>query len=284
MNDLEGVQFLQWCLPRLHLRWPGFRKVRRQIYKRIDRRLVDLGLASLAAYRDYLDDHEGEWAKLDALCWIHISRFYRDRGVFEQVEHEILPLLAQTAMARGEGEIHCWSAGCAGGEEPYSLAIIWQHSLAKRFATLHLRVIATDIDPASIRRAERGCYHTSSLKELPAEWRSQAFVAVADALCLKVEYRAAVTFLVQDIREVAPDGPFDLILCRNLAFTYFDKTLQEKTMQKIIDRLVPGGALVIGSLESLPPGRWKFAPWSVHKGIYRKPPVEDVPSPKTSQG
>ena len=121
MTDSEGVQFLQWCLPRLHLRWPGFRKVRRLAYKRINSRLQELGLPSLEAYRAYLTDHPSEWATLDTLCWIPISRFYRDRGVFQHVEHEILPRLAQLALARREGEIRCWSAGCAGGEEPYTV-------------------------------------------------------------------------------------------------------------------------------------------------------------------
>jgi chemotaxis protein methyltransferase CheR len=116
--DAEGVQFLQWCLPRLHLRWPGFRKVRRHVYKRIHRRLQELGLPSVEAYRVYLEDHPSEWATLDPLCWIGISRFYRDRSVFQYVEHEILPQLAQLVFARREGEIRCWSAGCAGGEEP----------------------------------------------------------------------------------------------------------------------------------------------------------------------
>ena len=268
--DAEGVQFLQWCLPRLHLRWPGFRKVRRQVYKRIKRRLQELGLPSLEAYRVYLEHQPGEWGTLDTLCWIPISRFYRDRSVFQHVEHEILPQLAQLAVARREGEIRCWSAGCAGGEEPYTLAIIWRQSLLTRFPTLRLRIFATDIDPQSIHRAERACYHASSMKDLPTEWRTQAFVTKGDELCLKDEYRAAVTFIVQDIRERAPEGLFHLILCRNLVFTYFDETLQRKTMQRISDKLASEGALIIGNLESLPDGPWGIQPWLTRLGVYRK--------------
>jgi chemotaxis protein methyltransferase CheR len=208
VTDPEGVQFLQWCLPRLHLRWAGFRKVRRQVYKRINRRLRELALPSIEAYRVYLEVHPDESATLESLCWIHISRFYRDRSVFQHVEHEILPQLAQGAIARGESEIRCWSAGCAGGEEPYTLAIIWRHVLRTRFPALRLRIVATDIDPEAIHRAERGCYGTSSARDLPSELRAQAFVIVADELCLKDEYRACVTFAVQDIRAHAPEGSF----------------------------------------------------------------------------
>lgn len=272
ISDSEGVQFLQWCLPRLHLRWPGFRKVRRQVFKRINRRILELGLASLAAYRAYLEDHPGEWPALDSLCRIGLSRFYRDRSLFQHLEQEILPHIAKMLVARGEGEIQCWSVGCAGGEEPYTLAIIWRKRLAMQFPTLRLRIVATDIDPQAIRRAERGCYRASSLKELPNECLRDAFTTLADELCLKDEYRASVTFMVQDIRERSPEGPFHLILCRNLAFTYFDEALQTKTLQSLTDSLAPEGALVIGKLESLPDGPKEIQPWSPRLGVYRKSP------------
>jgi chemotaxis protein methyltransferase CheR len=186
------------------------------------------------------------------------------------VEHEILPQLTQLVVALRESEIRCWSAGCAGGEEPYTLAIIWRQGLATRFPTLRLRIFATDIDPQAIHRAERGCYRASSMKDLPTEWRTQAFVTIGDELCLKDEYRVAVTFIVQDIRERAPEGLFHLILCRNLVFTYFDETLQRKTMQRISDKLASGGALIIGNLESLPDGPWGIQPWLTRLGVYRK--------------
>ena len=268
--DAEGVEFLQWCLPRLHLRWPGFRKVRRQLYKRIKRRLQELRLPNVEAYRVYLEHHPGEWGTLDTLCWIPISRFYRDRSVFQHLEHEILPQLAQLVVARRESEIRCWSAGCAGGEEPYTLAIIWRQRLLTRFPTLPLRIFATDIDPQAIHRAERGCYRASSMKDLSAEWRAQAFVTIEDELCLRDEYRSSVTFLVQDIREHAPEGLFHLILCRNLPFTYFHETFQRKTMQRISDRLASGSVLVTGNLESLPDGPWGIQPWLARLGVYRK--------------
>jgi chemotaxis protein methyltransferase CheR len=254
----------------LHLRWRGFRKVRRQVYKKINRRLQELGVPNLEAYRLYLEDHPGEWATLDSLCWINISRFYRDRSVFEQLANEILPQLAERVVARRESEIVCWSAGCAGGEEPYTLSIIWKNCFAKKFPQLRLRIIATDIDPLAIHRAERSCYRASSVRDLPAEWRAQAFVTIADERCLKSEYRACVTFLLQDLRERVPEGSFHLVLCRNLVFTYFDEPLQKKMMQNFTSALAPGGILIIGKLESLPDGPWGIQPWSPRLGIYQK--------------
>lgn len=273
ITDPAGVRFLQWCLPRLGLRWPGFRKIRGRVYKRLKRRLHELGMPSLDAYRIYLADHAEEWAMLSTLCWMPISRFYRDRGVFQHLETDILPELAQLITEDRTKELRCWSAGCASGEEPLTLAILWQHRLARSYPTVELYVVATDIDPLAIQRAQRGCYHWSCVKELPAEWRAEAFVASGDKLRLKDQYRSAVTFLVQDLRESVPDGSFHLILCRNLAFTYFDDTSQSEILRRLTDKLTPGGALIIGKGESLPDGQWAIEPWSLPLGIYRKTTV-----------
>lgn len=270
IRDPDGVQFLQWCLPRLRLRWAGFRKVRRQVYKRLNRRMQDLGLAGLDEYRAYLENHPTEWPALDALCWISISRFYRDKGLFQYLERDVFPQLAQLALSTGEKELRCWSAGCAAGEEPYTLAILWKHALAAQFPTLGLQIIATDIDPHALGRAERGRYPASSIKDLPKEWLPHAFVPVEEGMCLRPEYRETVTFLQQDIRETTPAGSFHLTLCRYLVFTYFDDALQREILHWSIERLVPGGALVIGGVESLPEDVRGLEPWAKKLGVYRK--------------
>jgi chemotaxis protein methyltransferase CheR len=83
-----------------------------------DRRLAELGLTDLCAYRAFLTSSPTEWARL-AMCRIPISRFYRDRGAFDIIIRQLLPQLAAMASARGMAGIKCWSAGCASGEEPY---------------------------------------------------------------------------------------------------------------------------------------------------------------------
>src|SRR5262245_46489236 len=123
MKDADCVALLQWALPRLALRWEGFRNVRGQVCKRIARRTAELGLGPIAASRPYLEAHPEEWSFVEGLCRVTISRFFRDRGVFDRLRLEILPELA---VARSEGAVRAWSAGCASGEEPYTLAIVWQ--------------------------------------------------------------------------------------------------------------------------------------------------------------
>jgi len=270
MKDAEGVQFLQWCLPRLKLCWPGYRKVRRQVYKRIQRRLQSLGLPSLADYRTYLETHPEEWAVLDSFCWIPISRFYRDKSVFQFLESAVLPSIAQQLHTGGESILRCWSLGCASGEEPYGLSLLWKLTLQARFPAVRLVILATDIDEQAVARAQRGCYPLSSLKDLPEGWRTQGFDDTAEGFRIKPEFREPVTFLVQDIRQAAPEETFHLILCRYLAFTYFDVPLQSHTLRRLVERMGAGSALVIGSKERLPDGEPGLIPWSEKEGIYRR--------------
>jgi chemotaxis protein methyltransferase CheR len=268
--DSEGVQFLQWCLPRLGLRWPGFRKVRKRVYRRIARRIQELGLPDLSAYRARLDAHAAEWAVLDGLCRIPISRFYRDRWVFQFLEDAVLPELGALAAGRGETELGGWSIGCASGEEPYTLAIVWRLGVSRRGPNLRLRVLATDVDPDNLARAREGCYARSSLKDLPPAYLEQAFVPTDRGWRLHEAYREGVIFLQQDVRRAAPPGPFHLVLCRNAAFTYFDEARQRDALRTIVERLVPGGALVIGSGESLPDDVPGLEVWSEKARVYRR--------------
>jgi len=270
MNDRDCVEFLQWSLPRLRMRWQGFRKVRRQVCKRIDRRLRELGLADVAAYRMFLETNDAEWALLDSLCNITISRFYRDREVFRFLEQEVLVALTEDALARGESELRCWSIGCASGEEPYTLALLWDLATGRRFPSLSLTILATDADPATIRRAEQGFYRSGSIVGLPAEWSARAFSRKGELYCIGDEERSRVAFLVQDIRKAAPEDRFHLVLCRNLAFTYFEPALQQEVLDRISERIFPGGAFVAGMHESLPAGYRGFKPWPGGQGIYRK--------------
>lgn len=270
MKDSECIAFLQWALPKLEMRWPGFRKVRRQVCKRIDGRTRELGLAGTDVYKAYLDDHPGEWGRLDAMCRITISRFYRDRGVFERLE-ELLAGIAKESLERGEELLNCWSAGCASGEEAYTLLLIWELRLKARFPGLDLRITATDSDLNMLRRGEEGCYKPGSMKDLPIELIEAGFDRSGGQLCIKDRFKKKVTFLNQDIREAMPDGPFRIILCRNLMFTYFNESLQRKALERLAERLIPGGLLVTGIHETLPGGAEKsFVPDTTQAGIYRR--------------
>lgn len=264
------TQFLQWALPRLHMRWPGFRKVRTQVFKRIRGRLKELGIADIDAYRSYLQAHEEEWAMFDAFCRITISRFYRDRDTFDFLGSVVLPPLAEVAMTAGESEVRAWSAGCASGEEGYTLKMLWKHWVHPAATMLPLHIIATDVDPVMIARACRGCYTAGSFKDLPREWLDREFVRQGECYCVRDDLREGIDFRLEDIREIQPTGPFHVILCRYLVFTYFEPQLQARLLATMLDRLVAGGVLVTGKRETLPEGEWALRVFAPRIPIYRK--------------
>lgn len=270
MKDPECTPFLQWALPRLGLFWPGFRKVRGQVCKRLGRRLRELGLSQVSEYRARLESDPDEWAVLESLCSVTISRFYRDPRVFELLEQKVLPALAEAAAARGEVALRCWSAGCASGEEPHTLSLLWHLCLRPRFPGLDFSIVATDANPVALRRAIAGCYGAGSLKDLPPDWLAQGFRFAADAYWVREECRHNISFQLQDIRLAMPEGRFHLILCRNLVLTYFDQPLRAEVMRRVAARLYPGGALVVGIHEVLPPVVTGLEPWYGQQGIYRK--------------
>lgn len=268
MNDRACVKFLQWCLPRMGYEWSGFRKVRGQVCKRIRRRLKALGLSGLEDYRRHLQRQPPEWAQLDALCYVSVSRFFRDRGVFAALRDCVLPRLMRAA---GEGgRVRAWSVGSCSGEEPYSLNILWLSLGDQRPGNApRLEIIATERSPELLLRAEQRAYTAGSLKDMPPPLRARAFCRQGEQYVLKARYRRNVRFLQQDIRHDLPDGRFDLILCRNLVFTYFDASRQQRLLQRMADKLRAGGVLVIGSHESLPPNRL-FEPCAENRCLYRK--------------
>lgn len=255
MNDADCVEFLQWALPHLRMRWDGFRKVRGQVCKRIARRLKELGIDDLDTYKSHLEENRGEWEILDGLCRITISRFHRDRKVFDSLRDTLLPDLAAEADNTGRA-LTIWSTGCASGEEPYTLSILWRAFLQQHYQQITLEIIATDTDPVLLERAASGFYKPSSLKELAPDTVDTAFETTQSGHRLRPEYREGVEFLLSDIRREMPAGPFDLIMCRNLVLTYFETEMQIELLEGMTDRMVTGGALVIGSHESLPPGSW----------------------------
>jgi chemotaxis protein methyltransferase CheR len=266
------LDLLKWALPRLGLAWPGYRRVHRQVCKRLARRMAALHVPDAAAYHAHLEAHAEEWPVFEAFFRIPISRFYRDRTVFDSLAADVMPVLAADALRCGRPRLLAWSAGCAAGEEPYSLNLMWKFALAARYPGLGFAVVATDADGPLLARARAAVYRASSLKELPSRWIEEAFER-ANALCrLKPAFQEGVAFHIDDLRASTLRGPFDLVLCRNLAFTYFDSDGQRAAEGRLFDALRPGGALVVGRHERLP-GSTAFAPWSGANAIYRRPPA-----------
>lgn len=273
MRDNECVEFLQWCLPQLRMRWAGFRKVRKQVCKRISRRMNELGLPDPHAYKAYIGTHPDEWEILDSMCRITISRFYRDRGAFDTIRSSVLPELAVAASNRGEDTVHSWSVGCGSGEEAYTLQILWKLCITPMDSNYpRLRITATNTEAHLLNRAQRGYFLKSSLKDMPEDLVQKAFDKVKEGFVIRKPFMEDIDFIEQDIRQRMPGGPFHLVLCRNLVFTYFEESLQIELLEKIVEKLLPGGFLVVGVHERLPMSDDRTVRLRYRPCIYQKSP------------
>jgi chemotaxis protein methyltransferase CheR len=190
--------------------------------------------------------------------------------VWDYLASEVLRSLAEHATSQGDAELRLWSIGCAAGEECYTVTMLWRFLLAPRFPNMVLRVLGTDADQDQLARARVACYPGASLKGMPLAWRQEVFEEHGGHFCLRHEFQIGVELQQQDIRRELPNGTFHLVLCRNLAFTYFEENLQREIATAIHDRLVPGGAVVLGKQEMLPRGAVGFVELAPHLRMYRK--------------
>jgi chemotaxis protein methyltransferase CheR len=270
VTDAEFVAFLRLALPQLGLRWEGFRKVRRRVECRLARRLRALALPDLAAHRHRLETDHAEWDFFDAACRLTISRFWRDRGVFEALAQIVLPTLADLACARGERVVRCWSAGCASGEEAYSVRLAWEKRAAVSFPGLVLHVLGADADPRVLERARIACFPPGALRDLPTPWTERALERRGALYCLRFDLRGGFEFRCEDLRRRVAEESFHVVLCRNVAFTYFSDALQRDLAVRLTECIPPGGALLLGAHEQLPASLPALLPWPVAPGLLRR--------------
>jgi chemotaxis protein methyltransferase CheR len=182
---------------------------------------------------------------------VSISRFFRDRRLWEVLERLILPELRQICGSR----LRVWSAGCACGEEVYSLKLLWEQLLPAPVDSPALDITATDLNPRYLKKAQEALYPLSSLKEVPENLSAAGFRKKPGGKRLEVKpaLRGGITWRVHDFFSAPPPGPgFHLIFLRNNLLTYYRAERIRAVLEEIIASLGAGGYLVIGSHEKLP--------------------------------
>ncbi len=241
-------EFLKEVAPLFGLRWRPFR--RRGVQRKIERRLAEVGFSCFDEYLLRVKKDPEEQSRLSEILTVTISRFYRDRKVFDLLENSIIPAMIKNKKEKGEFKI--WSIGCANGEEPYSLSMLWKTKFEKNFPEVRLAILATDINEALLERAREGKYKESSLKEVPEEIIRKFFKTEDGFYAIDRSIRESVEFKKHDVIHEEPFSGMDIVFCRNLAFTYFSKEYQLDVLEKIFRSLKEGGRLITGRDETLP--------------------------------
>lgn len=228
-----------------------YRPLRRRIWSRMRR----LGIDSYEEYSNLLLNDEEEAVCLQESLTINLTRFFRNKVVFEYVKNEILPSTNTPFI---------WSAGCSSGAEPYTLAILCNES------GLNCTITGTDIDKASLGKAKIGIYSSSALTETDPVIRNKYFEKVGNQYKIIDGIREAVKFQQVDLKDIDYKEEFDLIICRNVLI-YLEREFQVQTLLGFHKALKDGGNLILGKVESLV-GRAKsmFKPINLTERIYEK--------------
>ncbi|MBU2285044.1 MAG: PAS domain-containing protein, partial [Gammaproteobacteria bacterium] len=220
---------------------------RATVLRRIERRLQVNGLPTLPAYRDFLREHPEEAPLLLQDMLISVTNFFRDPAAFDALALSALPALI-AAKAPGD-PFRVWVAGCATGEEAYSLCMLIREQAARQSKLLNIQIFATDIDERAIGVARKGLYAGGVAEDVgPARMR-QFFVHDHEQVRVGTAAREPVLFAVHNLLRDPPFSRLDLISCRNLLI-YLDRPAQTHVLEMFRIALKPGGYLFLGSSES----------------------------------
>ncbi|MFH1092640.1 MAG: protein-glutamate O-methyltransferase CheR [Candidatus Omnitrophota bacterium] len=212
--------------------------------------MYDANVKDFCAYLDFLNKNPQQYDRLLDRITINVSEFFRNPETFQAIRKKVIPAIVERKKKITSYNIRIWSAGCATGEEPYSLAILFKETLQELGQDIKINIIATDIDKEALKKAKIGCYGSNDLKELTDRQTAAYFDKNDDKYCIKDQIKMMVKFMNHNMISDKPPSAIDLILCRNVII-YFNKELQNKVYANFHRALVPLGFLVAGKTESL---------------------------------
>jgi len=215
------------------------------VKRRIHIRVRATQSPSPEAYGTLLTESPAEQDHLLRVLTIHVSHFFRNPSMFEKLSREILPLLLDERR-----DLRLMSVGCAGGEEPYTLALILRDRFEAELQAGRFSIRGTDVDAGTLDLARAALYHPDRLAEVSPELLSRWFTREGERFRLHREIRSQVSFERSDLNHEKACEACDLILCRNVLI-YFERGRQEAILNGFADSLHPGGFLVLGKSETL---------------------------------
>ncbi len=218
--------------------------------RRIAVRMRASGAHSYADYQALLDRDPEEYARLKDTITINVTRFYRNVETWELIRTTVLPQVC----AAERGQVRAWSAGCASGEEPYTLAMLIAEYLESQGRGERLdsvTVDATDVDRECLLRARAARYRPETLTDVPASLAKRYFDMSEGEYRVVEQVRRRVMVRAGDLcADPPPARSYDLILCRNVVI-YFERATQDRIFATFANALAPGGFLILGKVESL---------------------------------
>lgn len=218
--------------------------------RRLNVRLRATGSECYADYLRQLKDNPSEYEKLKKTLTINVSEFFRNPETFEIIEKEVLPSLIKSKSDLSVKSIRIWSAGCAAGEEAYSLAILLHKVLGKDFKSYRINILGTDIDDSTLEKARKGIYNEDALKNVDPYVKEFYFTKKGETYQIIDQLKDMTYFKHHDMISGLSMSRFDLIICRNVII-YFKREIQEQLQVSFYESLNKGGFLIIGKAETV---------------------------------
>jgi two-component system CheB/CheR fusion protein len=245
----------------------GYKKA--SLRRRITRRMEEVHTESFAAYNALLEAHPQEFAALLDTVLINVTSFFRDAEAWEALRREVVPRIVERHRAGGQ-PIRIWSAGCATGQEPYSLAMLFAEEMGGAEAMCHgAKIYATDLDEEALQSARQASYGAAEVESVPPALLERYFDHNGDRHVVRRDLRRCVIFGRHNIIHDAPIGHADLILCRNLLI-YLETETQDVVLPRLHYALRDGGYLCLGKAETQLARSRLFEPVDLKHRVFRK--------------
>ncbi|HZG93749.1 MAG TPA: CheR family methyltransferase [Mycobacteriales bacterium] len=243
---------------------------RASLARRIDKRMASVHVPGYAEYLDFLEVHPDEFAELFNTVLINVTSFFRDPTIWDYMHDTVVPELLER---KGPDQpVRVWSAGCATGAEPYTLAMVLAKAMGVAEFRERVKIYATDVDDDALAEARAASYAERDMRGVTDEVRAEFFEQVGDQWVFSKDLRRSVIFGRHDIIQDAPISRIDLLVCRN-ALIYFNTETQSKILTRFHFALNTDGFLLLGKAEMLLAHHALFVPVDMRRRIFRKVPV-----------
>lgn len=240
---------------------------RTSLTRRIEKRTRAVRAASYSDYIDYLEVHPEEFPRLFDALLINMTGFFRDAAAWDRVAALVVPRLLAD---KPEGSpIRVWSAGCAWGSEPYTLAMVLAEALGRQKYLERVKIYGTDVDWEALKQARRASYDAEHVASVPPELLAKYFRADGDRYVFDAELRRATIFGRHDLIHDVPIAQVDLLACRN-TLMYFNAETQTRVLWRLHGALTNGGVLFLGRAEMLLKHAHLFEPVDLKRRLFRK--------------
>ncbi|MHC5822206.1 MAG: CheR family methyltransferase [Nostoc sp.] len=240
---------------------------RSTLMRRVQKRMQSFNIEKFEEYLDFLEVHPEEFNYLFNTILINVTAFFRDSSAWEYIAEEILPNLIRNKKT--SDQIRIWSAGCASGEEAYTLAMLMAEMLGAEEFRQRVKIYATDVDEDALNQARLAMYSAKDIQTVPDQLRQKYFEVAGNCYVFRPDLRRSVIFGRHDLLQDAPISRLDLLVSRN-TLMYFNSETQGRILARFHFALNDNGYLFLGKAEMLLMHSNLFTPLDLKNRIFTK--------------